>query len=69
MTKINKKEAGIGAYLKNNISVQLGSGWESVGRPVTSETRDTRFESSHWQILIYINCIEKTKMKKTIALT
>ena len=36
----------------------------SVGRAVVSNSRDFRFESSHWQILFTINCIEKTKLKK-----
>ena len=40
-----------------------GSGCGSVGRAVTSDTRDPRFESRHWQN--FINCtIEKTKIKK-----
>ena len=42
---------------------QLGSGCGSVGRAVASDTRDPRFESSHWQKIIYIehlftvNCV------------
>ena len=31
-----------------------GSGCGSVGRAVASDTRDPRFESSHWQKFIYI---------------
>ena len=34
--------------------VNLGSGCGSVGRGVASDTRGPRFESSHWQIFIYI---------------
>ena len=41
----------------------MGIGCGSVGRAVTSDTRDPRFESRHWQN--FINCtIEKTKIKK-----
>ena len=45
----------------------LGSGCGSVGRAVASETRDQRFELSHWQTLYYLNivdCIEKMKNKE-----
>ena len=31
----------------------VGSGFGSVGRAVASDTRDPRFESSHWQIIYY----------------
>ena len=48
-----------------------GSGCASVGRAVASNTRGSRFESSHWQNLFILNilfivklCIEKTKIKK-----
>ena len=43
----------------------LGSGL--VGRPVASDTRGPRFESSHWQNLLWtftVNCTVKTKIKK-----
>ena len=32
---------------------QVGSGGGSVGRAVASDTRDTLFESQHWQNFIY----------------
>ena len=45
----------------------MGSGCDSVGRAVASDTRDPRFKSSHWQTLIEhfftANCVEKTKIK------
>ena len=49
----------------------VGSGCDSVGRAVASDTKGPRFESSHWQNLYWafvylstINCIEKTKIKR-----
>ena len=42
---------------------QLGSGCDSVGRAVASNTRDQEFESNHQQIFT-INLIEKTNMKQ-----
>ena len=48
-----------------------GSGCGSVGRAVASDTRDTQFESSHWQTfiehLLAVDCVEKTKIKKKEA--
>ena len=45
-----------------------GSGCDSVGTAVASESRDPRFESSHWQTFIEhlftVNFVEKTKVKK-----
>ena len=45
-----------------------GSGCGSVGRVVTSDTRDPRFESSHWRTfseqLFTVNSVEKSKIKK-----
>ena len=35
-----------------------------MGRVVAFDTRDPRFKSGHQQILLTINCIEKTKIKK-----
>ena len=53
-------------YLKKKI--RSGSGCGSVGRAVTFNTRDPRFDSSHPQNFIehlfIINCIEKTKINK-----
>ena len=43
----------------------MGSGRGSVGRVVASDTRDPRFEYSHWQTLYYlynVNCVVKTKI-------
>ena len=45
---------------------QVGSGCDSVGRAVASDTRGLRFKSSHRQILFTINCIEKKKIKNNI---
>ena len=43
----------------------MGSGCGSVGKAVASDTRDPRFESSHWQNLYVLpNCIEKRKITK-----
>ena len=47
----------------------MGSGCGSVGRAAASDTRGPRFESSHWQTLLWkfsftVNCIEKMKIKK-----
>ena len=39
----------------------MGSGGGSVGRAVTSDTRDPWFESQHWQNFIYQLYIEKRK--------
>ena len=48
--------------------ILIGSGCGSVGRAVAFDTRDPRFDSSHWQNFIehlfIINCIEKTKINK-----
>ena len=41
------------------VVVALGSGCGTVGRAVASDTRDPRFESSHWQILFTINSSQK----------
>ena len=43
----------------------MGSGCDTVGRAVTSKTRGTQFEFSHWEKiniehLFIVNCIEKT---------
>ena len=46
----------------------LGSGSDSVGRAVTSDTRDLQFKSSYWHTIIEhqftVSCFEKTKIKK-----
>ena len=50
----------------------MGSGCDSVGRAVASDTRGPRFESSHRQKIIFLYytfvyrqlCIENTKIKK-----
>ena len=45
----------------------MGSGCGLVGRAVASETKGPRFESSHWQRIIYIehlffiNCVLKRR--------
>ena len=41
--------------------LKKGSDWGSVGRAVTSDTKDPRFESIHKHITIAVNCFEKTK--------
>ena len=38
--------------------------WHS-GRAVAYDTRDPRFDSSHWQFLFNVRFIERTKIKKT----
>ena len=43
---------------------KLGSGCGSGGRAVASDTRDPLFEFSQRQILLTLNCIEKTKIIK-----
>ena len=50
----------------NKIIPIMGSGCGSVGRTVASNTRDLRFETRHWQNLIYqfIYQFEKPKIKK-----
>ena len=55
-TKINGKNAGVGPFFKKQILE--GSGFGSVGRAVASNIRDSRFNSSHLQILFSINCIK-----------
>ena len=45
----------------------VGSGCGSTGRAVDSRTRDPRFETSDWQILFTINCIENTNVKQKEA--
>ena len=50
-------------YEQKKEQYDFGSGSGAVGRVVTSNTKDLRFESSHQQILIAINCIKKTKIK------
>ena len=44
----------------------VSGGGGSVGRAVTSDTRDPRFESQHWLTFVYQLYIEieKTKIKK-----
>ena len=42
----------------------MGRGCGSVVRAVVSDTRDSQFKSSHWQISFAINCIETTKITK-----
>ena len=47
----------------------MGSGCDSVGRAVASDTRDPRFESSHRQKFIniehFVNCVlKRRKIKK-----
>ena len=55
------------------MNTSTGSGCGSVGRAVASDTRGSRFESSHWQTFISdiylftVNCIEKMKIKKKEA--
>ena len=41
-----------------------GIGCVSVGRPVASDTRGPRFESSHWHIVFPDIGSEKSKIKK-----
>ena len=50
------KNAGVGPFFKKQILE--GSGFGSVGRAVASNIRDSRFNSSHLQILFSINCIK-----------
>ena len=45
-------------------AIHRGSGCGSVGRAVASDTKDSRFESSHRQILFANNCVENMKIKK-----
>ena len=53
----------------------ISCGCGSVGRAVATDTRGPRIESSHWQKItnIYLTfvycqlCIEKTKIKKKVA--
>ena len=45
----------------------MGTGCDSVGSVVVSDTGGPRFESRHRQTLFYLytlNCIKKTKIKK-----
>ena len=46
------------------MNLQRGQWFGTVGRAVTSDTRDTWFEFSHWQILVTINCAIKTVLKR-----
>ena len=46
----------------------LGSGCDTVGKVVASDTRDLRFESSHRQILFAINCTFKSCIEHSIIL-
>ena len=47
----------------------MGSGWGSVGRPITSDNRDPQFETSHRQILYWtfvycqLHCKDENKEK------
>ena len=45
-----------------------GSGCDSVGRAVASDSRGLQFETSHWwsfkECLFAVNCTEKTNIKK-----
>ena len=81
-TKINKKEAGIGPFLKKGSKVSAnvvplcipqqrvtfsGIGCGSVGRAAASDSRDPRFESGHRQILFSISCNKITKNKEKVA--
>ena len=43
---------------------KAGIGGGKSGRVVASDTRDSRFESSHRQTLFNVYCIEETKIKK-----
>ena len=52
------------AYSKECIkTVNDGSGCDSVGKAVASNTRGLRFKSSHWQNLLK-NCILSTVLKR-----
>ena len=53
------------SYLSNTTA--MVSSCDTVGRAVTSDTRDPQFESSYWPFLFTVNCIEKTKIKKEDA--
>ena len=58
------------ANLKHKLTQKEGSGCGSVGRAVASDTRDLRFETSHWQdfiMNIFTVTVEKTKIKKKEA--
>ena len=43
--------------MMNYVKSVPGSGCDSIGKAVASDTRDPRFKSSHQQILFTINCI------------
>ena len=43
---------------------QGGSGGSSVDTAIASDYEDGHFESNHRQILLSVNCIEKTKINK-----
>ena len=45
----------------------MASGCGSVGRAVTSDTRDPLFESRRWHIFIYQLCNRKDKNKEKEA--
>ena len=53
---------------KTKINKRRGRGCASVGRAVSTDTRNLQFESCHWQILFTINCFEsvlkRPKIKK-----
>ena len=51
----------------NNMSLIKGCGCGTVGRVVTSNTKDHWFESSHRQILFTLNCITMIKIKEKEA--
>ena len=55
--------AKFGMFLPQNLAT-VRQRFDSVGRAVTSITRDMQFESSHWWILFTIIFVDKTKEKK-----
>ena len=62
---LGSKEAlyHLAVYLRNGTNI-LGSGCGSVGRAVASDTRGSRFESSHQQTFIRNICLLSTVLKR-----
>ena len=66
--KMETEENGSDREAENeHWKIQLGSGCGSVVRAVSSDTRDPRFESSHWKLCTILKLLRKDENKEKVA--
>ena len=62
-TNLSSKDRAFDKSLQSSMKLQMASGCGSVGREVTSDTRDTRFDPHHRQNFIYLSIYQLNNRK------